>query len=316
MSNIVAFKATDDIAPATLTALVDRAAKLLSGVRTAAVVLEAREVAGAASDLAKRQARIERKRKARDEIVRAYERIQGDALEVRTQADTCLAVEYHAAQADGLVAKHGQRGSSKKDLPDGKVFSRATAADLGLSHKEIHEARIISDAEKSEPGFTKRIIEEMLAAGHEPLRSRLLAAARRKLAELVSQRESVGAGGECVQPEASAGSDEDAGAAAMGKKAQLARLQVEAPDLANAVQNGKMTLAEAFSRNEAQQRERAHRLKEAREAGESLWRDISVRLGMIEHGAELGERYVLPARDRELAESVLLSLKELAHGKD
>lgn len=57
-----------------------------------------------------------------------------------------LADEYDAAQERGEVAK-----GRPKSVADGDTF-QATAADIGLSRNDIHEARIVSDAEQSERG--------------------------------------------------------------------------------------------------------------------------------------------------------------------
>ena len=48
-----------------------------------------------------------------------------------------------------------------------------TAADLGLSRKDIHEARIIRDAEKAEPGIIRRVLDEKLEAREEPTKAAL-----------------------------------------------------------------------------------------------------------------------------------------------
>jgi hypothetical protein len=48
-----------------------------------------------------------------------------------------LADEYDAAQERGEVAGHG--GNRKINVPNGNV--EATAADIGLSRKDIHQAR-------------------------------------------------------------------------------------------------------------------------------------------------------------------------------
>lgn len=62
-----------------------------------------------------------------------------NARPVRAQAD--------AAQERGEVGKEGR----PKTVPDGNGIP--TAEDLGLSHKEIHEARQLRDAEQAEPGL-------------------------------------------------------------------------------------------------------------------------------------------------------------------
>lgn len=81
----------------------------------------------------------------------ARNRAQADALEIEAGAKRRLADEYDAAQERGEVAKNGQPSSSMQEgLP--------TVTDIGLTHKDIHEARIIRDAErraKAPPGGSR-----------------------------------------------------------------------------------------------------------------------------------------------------------------
>jgi hypothetical protein len=53
-----------------------------------------------------------------------------------------LTDEYDAAQERGEVASQGKPST---------LEGLATTADIGLTHKDIHEARLIRDAEKAEP---------------------------------------------------------------------------------------------------------------------------------------------------------------------
>lgn len=139
---------------ASLPALVERAAAALAGARTAAEVLDAGEHAAFAYDVAKRAARIAKAKKAHDDLITAVYRAQADALEIEAQAKRRLADEYDAAQERKEVAVAGdnQRGRSGGERPP-------SAADLGLSRKDIHEARIIRNAERADPGIVKRILQ-------------------------------------------------------------------------------------------------------------------------------------------------------------
>lgn len=67
-------------------------------------------------------------------------RAQADALEIQAQAKRRLADEYDAAQERGEVAKQG-------NIPDQNV---SKLADIGVSAKDIHEARQIRDADAAE----------------------------------------------------------------------------------------------------------------------------------------------------------------------
>ena len=149
--------------------IIDHATAALTNARSAAEVLEARDLASFAYDAAKRAARLAKAKGAHDELIAAAHRAQADALTIEALAKRRLADEYDVAQERGDVQAHGR----PKNLPDGKVFSPVTAADLGLSHKEVHEARVIRDAEKADPGIVRRTLEEKLARGEEPTRAAL-----------------------------------------------------------------------------------------------------------------------------------------------
>ena len=85
-----------------------------------------------------------------------------DALEIEALANRRIADEYDAAQARGDVA-------NGRDGPGAGVLNgnaKATAAEIGLSRKDIHEARQIRDAEQAQPG----IVRATLDAAHPMLR--------------------------------------------------------------------------------------------------------------------------------------------------
>ena len=55
----------------------------------------------------------------------------------------------------------GDRPSNAEDL-------KPTVSDIGLTHKEIHEARIIRDAEESDPGIVRRTLDKAGAPKQNP----------------------------------------------------------------------------------------------------------------------------------------------------
>jgi hypothetical protein len=153
-----------------LPGLIDRATRMLAGAKTAAEVLEAREAAGVAYDVARRAARLSRAKAAHDDLVAAAHRAQADALEIEAAAKRRLADEYDAAQARGEVAS----GSVRTDIvADPNDVRPATAADLGLRRDQIHDARLIRDAEAKDPGIVRRTLDDRLARGEEPTRTAL-----------------------------------------------------------------------------------------------------------------------------------------------
>lgn len=151
----------------TLPALVRAAADKIAKAETAAEILEARELAGVAYDTAKRAARLAKAKSAHDELISVAYRAQADALEIESMAKRRLADEYDAAQERGDVAS-----GRPKSLPDQKTFT-PTAADIGLTHKEIHEARQIRNAERDNPGIVRRTLDQRIASGQEPTKTAL-----------------------------------------------------------------------------------------------------------------------------------------------
>lgn len=164
----------------TLPSLVRRAADQLALAANAAEVLDARDMASVAYDAAKSAARFARAKGAHDELIAKVHRAQADALEIEAMAKRRLADEYDAAQERGEVRPANARTASTPEA--------VSAADIGLTHKDIHEARQIRDAEVAEPGIISRTIMERLHAGHEPTK----AAVRQAVIEVVS-RPSTGA---------------------------------------------------------------------------------------------------------------------------
>jgi hypothetical protein len=151
-----------------LTALIDRASNALAGAKSSAEILEAKFMAGEAYDQAKKFGRLAKAKDAHDDIIQRVYRAQADALEIEAGAKRRLADEYDAAQERGEVGKRGDFGgvtSRGKDTP--------TVSDLGLSHKDLHEARTLRDAEKAEPGITKRVLNDRIQSGEEPSKSAL-----------------------------------------------------------------------------------------------------------------------------------------------
>jgi hypothetical protein len=150
-----------------LPGMIDRAAMMLAGAKTAAEVLEARETAGLAYDVAKRAARLHIAKAAHDDLVAAAHRAQADALEIEAAAKRRLADEYDAAQVRGEVKRNGGNRSTVEDR------NTASASDLGLRRDQIYDARQLRDAEVNDPGIVRRTLDDRLARGEEPTRSAL-----------------------------------------------------------------------------------------------------------------------------------------------
>lgn len=160
---------TPIIAPsraASLPALVSRAAQALADAKGSAELLEARDMASVVYDAAKKAARMHQAKGAHDALIAAAHRAQADALLIESEAKRRLADEYDAAQERGEVAKAGNpNSSSREELPG--------VSDIGLTHKQVHEARQIRDAEVSQPGIVKQTLDRAIADRREPTRAEL-----------------------------------------------------------------------------------------------------------------------------------------------
>lgn len=152
-----------------LPSMIQRAAERLKLATTSAEVLEARDLARVGFDAAKSAARFLKAKAAHDALIATVHRAQADALEIEAMAKRRLADEYDAAQERGEVR-------TRADNQLVPVGNKLSAGDMGLSRKDVHEARQIRDAEVIDPGIVNRTVTERLEAGHEPTRTAVRAA--------------------------------------------------------------------------------------------------------------------------------------------
>lgn len=150
-----------------LPAMVRKAASFLEGAVSHAEVLDAKRMAQAVFTTAKAQARMAKAKAAHTEVLAAIRATQAQALEIEAKANERLADEYDAAQERGEVATQARHGGS---VPAGNA-APVTAADLGLTRKDIHEARQVRDAEKASPGIVKRTLDAIVQRGEEPTKA-------------------------------------------------------------------------------------------------------------------------------------------------
>jgi DNA N-6-adenine-methyltransferase (Dam) len=158
-----------------ITAILARASATLDSAKSSAEILEARDTAAFAYDAAKSAARINRAKGAHDDLVDKARCLQGEALRIDARAKFRLAEEYDAAQERGEVAGHG--GARNFNVPDENV--ETTVADIGLTRKDIFEARQVRDAEKERPGIVNEAIDRLLESGEEPTRAAVARAVSR-----------------------------------------------------------------------------------------------------------------------------------------
>jgi hypothetical protein len=158
-----------------LHSVLDHARREIEVATGYADILSIKLVAKKAYDDADRLARLGKAKGAHDELVASAHRLKADALEIEAAAARKLADEYDGAQERGEI---GQSGARSDLVPDGNEVV-PSAADAGISRKEIFEARIIRDAEELSPGIVRRSLTEMLIRGDDPTRAQL----RREIVE-------------------------------------------------------------------------------------------------------------------------------------
>ena len=99
-------------------------------------------MAGVTLDAAKRAGRLAQAKGAHDELIGAAYRAQADAAIIEAAAKARLADEYDAAQERAEVV-----GPGRPKKFEG-VDLLPTAAELGLSKQQVHEARQIRNPEQ------------------------------------------------------------------------------------------------------------------------------------------------------------------------
>jgi hypothetical protein len=98
------------------------------------------------------------------EAIAACHRIQADALEVVTYSEIRIADEWDSAKADGKTLK----GRPKKSVSAGNAL---TVDSIGWTRKQLSQARKLRDAEKDNPGFVRRVIEDQVIQGFAPTKA-------------------------------------------------------------------------------------------------------------------------------------------------
>ena len=153
-----------------LAGLVMRARTLLDDGDVAAARLLADAAYGQAATAASAAGKI----KASAALVAKAHRLQGDALLIEAQARMRIADEWDNAEANGQISRGGRpakdHADGEKPVSGGNGF---TAADTGLSRKQISEARQLRNAERKSPGIAERAIAARLQQGLAPTKANL-----------------------------------------------------------------------------------------------------------------------------------------------
>jgi hypothetical protein len=159
-----------------LPVMLSRAMTTLEQAKDAGEILEAKAMASAAYDAGKIAERFAKMKQAHGDVIAAIRKTQADALVIEARAQCRLADEYDAAQERGEVKGHGNK--KKSDIPNENITS--TVIDIGLTSKQVHEARAVRDAEKARPGIVRKTLDAQLAQGKEPTRAEVKRAMKPK----------------------------------------------------------------------------------------------------------------------------------------
>ena len=144
-------------------AILARASSTLDAAKSSAEILEARDTAAFACDAAKSAARINRAKGAHDDLVPAPTASGRGATDRRPrQVSPCRGIRRGAGTGRG-----GVEGSREMF----RMGTLPTVEDIGLTRKDIFEARQVRDAEARSPGIVNKAIGALVEAGKEPTRT-------------------------------------------------------------------------------------------------------------------------------------------------
>jgi hypothetical protein len=149
------------------TPLLQRAVDTLNNAKTSAEILDARNAAHTALAAAQEAEHLARTTGAAQAVITACHEAQSQALKIETQAKIRLADEYDAAQKRGEVA--AKNSGRPKSIPDQNTYT--TVTDIGLTSKEVYEARQMRDAEVKEPGVIAKALDADVTSGKSPKRA-------------------------------------------------------------------------------------------------------------------------------------------------
>ena len=97
-------------------------------------------------------------------LVDKARRLQADALKIEALAYCAMADAVDEAQDKGEIGRTGR----PKSVSDENTF---TLEEVGIDRQHLHHARKLRNAERAEPGFVARVIEDRLSDGDEPSRA-------------------------------------------------------------------------------------------------------------------------------------------------
>jgi hypothetical protein len=152
--------------------LIRKAAADLASATSAAEVLEAKIKADVIYEAAKRVTRVYVAKEAYDTVIASCNKVQADALVIIAKAQCRLADEYDAAQERGEVAGKGDstlRMGKSINITNGNIYTFVN--ELGLTSKQVFDARKVRNAEEASPGIIQATVDSRLAEGVGPTKA-------------------------------------------------------------------------------------------------------------------------------------------------
>ena len=160
---------------ASLPLLIDRASARLAEARTAGEVLEARDMARAALDLARALAKV----------TEVANETQADCLRIINRAQGRLATEVDQAQQRGEVQRAGgDRRSATARAP--RTTAAVTLSEIGVSRQRLSEWREVRDAGED---AVEEAINTALSEGRAPTQADIRRNVRRAIAAAFTQED-------------------------------------------------------------------------------------------------------------------------------
>lgn len=156
----------------TAVAPIANSSELVASIEAARAMLDAGDVQTAylistvAYDQAKAAASAATKVNASRTLVEKARRMQAEALKIESLCYVAMADTVDEAQAKGEIS----RGGRPKTVSAENSF---TLDEVGVDRQQLHAARQIRDAVRSEPEFIERVVEARLSEGLEPSRAAL-----------------------------------------------------------------------------------------------------------------------------------------------
>ena len=145
-----------------------------------ALIIEAAAKRRIADEYDAAQERGEVKTRADNSLLPSPEEVGAEDVPPRTPEQQAKIDHVISQLEQGIITRDVSNRKIAKIDPDWhrRNLAKANVTDIGLTHKDVHEARRLRDIEAADPGVTQRTLDEILDRGEEPTRAAFHAAIR------------------------------------------------------------------------------------------------------------------------------------------